>query len=217
MTAAERPGNVPTPVIRPDARTSGSWLRGRLKATARGVAAIAVLPFYLSYLARRALFGEQAFRSSSQQLSRIPGFCGDYLRGQFYRLTLSAYGRDVQIAFGTLFSTPMASIGDDVYVGSNCMVGNVTIGRDVLLGSNVHLLSGQAQHGIDDLTRPIRLQARHSTQISIGDDSWIGNAAVVMANVGRQCVIGAGSVVVSDIPDRSIAAGNPARVLRSRS
>jgi acetyltransferase-like isoleucine patch superfamily enzyme len=37
-----------------------------------------------------------------------------------------------------------------------------------------------------------------------------------MANVGRQCVIGAGSVVVSDIPDLSVAAGNPARILRSR-
>jgi acetyltransferase-like isoleucine patch superfamily enzyme len=37
-----------------------------------------------------------------------------------------------------------------------------------------------------------------------------------MANVGKKCVIGAGSVVVSDIPDYSIAAGNPARVIRAR-
>jgi acetyltransferase-like isoleucine patch superfamily enzyme len=194
-----------------------SMLKGSLKAIARNAAVVVLMPLYLSYRLRRSLFGEQAFRSSSQLLSLLPGFWGDYLRGEFYRLTLSAYGRNIQVAFGTLFSSPAARIGDHVYIGPNCVIGNVDIARDVLLGSNVHLLSGQAQHGIAELTRPIRLQERQAAQIRIGEDTWVGNAAVVMANVGRQCVIGAGSVVVSDIPDLSIAAGNPARVVRARS
>jgi virginiamycin A acetyltransferase len=186
------------------------------KSIARTIARAVVMPVYLSFRLRSALFGDQAFRASSQLLSLFPGFLGDYLRGEFYRLTLPHVGADVQISFGTLLSSPRASFGDHVYIGPHSVIGNVDIGSDVLLGSNVHLLSGQAQHGTEDLTRPIRLQPGRLERISVGEDTWIGNGAIVMANVGRKCVIGAGSVVVSDIPDLSIAAGNPARVLRSR-
>jgi virginiamycin A acetyltransferase len=52
--------------------------------------------------------------------------------------------------------------------------------------------------------------------IRIGANSWIENAAVVMANVGAHWVVGAGSVAVSDMPDWSVVAGNPARILRVR-
>jgi acetyltransferase-like isoleucine patch superfamily enzyme len=171
---------------------------------------------YGSFLARHAFLGGQAFRASSQTISLFPGLVGDYLRAEFYRLTLPGVGADVQICFGTLLSSRHATIGDHVYIGPNCVIGNVDIGADVLLGSNVHLLSGQAQHGTADLDRPIRLQPGHFQRISVGEDTWIGNGAIVMANVGRKCVIGAGSVVISDIPECSVAAGNPARILRSR-
>jgi acetyltransferase-like isoleucine patch superfamily enzyme len=80
----------------------------------------------------------------------------------------------------------------------------------------VHLLSGQRQHGIADLDVPIRLQPGQVGRIRIGRDTWIGNGAIVLANVGSKCVVGAGSVVVSELPDLAIAAGNPARVLRVR-
>lgn len=199
-----------------DVRAPESAAKRFLKAVATSLARLLVLPLYASFLGRSAVFGEQAFRTSSQQLSLIPGFFGDYLRAEFYRLTLAGSGRAVQICFGSLFSSRLASIGDNVYIGTHCMVGNVEIGRDVLLGSAVHLLSGQSQHGIADLDTPIRLQERRLDRITIGDDTWIGNGAIVMANVGRKCVIGAGSVVVSDIPDLAIAAGNPARVIRRR-
>ena len=52
--------------------------------------------------------------------------------------------------------------------------------------------------------------------VRIGEGTWVGSAAVVMADVGRHCVIGAGSVVTKPIPDYSIAAGVPAVVIRSR-
>ena len=193
-----------------------SRVKGRLKTVAGGLARLLVMPLYVSFLVRSVLFGEQAFRTSSQQLSLVPGFLGDYLRAEFYRLTLAGCGHEVQICFGTLFSSRRATIGDHVYIGTHCMIGNVDIGRDVLLGSNVHLLSGQSQHGIAALDRPIRLQERRVDRIRIGEDTWIGNGAIVMADVGRKSVVGAGSVLVSDVPDFSIAAGNPARVIRSR-
>lgn len=201
--------------VTPEA-ASGQVGKRILKAAARGGARGLVAPIYLSYVVRSALFGEQAFRASSQFLSLWPGFLGDFLRSEFYRLTLSGCGRDVQICHGTLFSSRMAVVGNNVYIGAFCNIGNVEIGRDVLLGSNVHLVSGQNQHGIADLSRPVRLQPGRVTRIVIGDDTWIGNGAIVMANVGDKCVIGAGSVVVSDIPSLSIAAGNPARVIRAR-
>lgn len=195
---------------------STSQVKVLAKRTIGLLAVIVVTPLYLSYLFRRMLFGEHAFRGSSQLLSLLPGLPGDLLRGAFYRLTLLRLGQDVQIAFGTIFSTCAASIGDNVYVGSHCVIGDVDIGSDVLLGSGVHLLSGRAQHGTSDPLTPIRLQVRHFARIQVGADTWIGNQATIMANVGKKCVIGAGSVVVSDIPDYSIAAGNPARVIRAR-
>jgi virginiamycin A acetyltransferase len=63
---------------------------------------------------------------------------------------------------------------------------------------------------------PIRDQAGALTMVTIGEGSWVGSAAVVMADVGRDSVVGAGSVVTKPIPDRVIAAGVPARVIRSR-
>ncbi|HLN31099.1 MAG TPA: hypothetical protein VK395_25385, partial [Gemmataceae bacterium] len=53
-------------------------------------------------------------------------------------------------------------------------------------------------------------------QVVIGTNCWIGNSTVIMADIGANCVIGAGSVVVRSLPARSIAVGNPARVVRSR-
>ena len=52
--------------------------------------------------------------------------------------------------------------------------------------------------------------------MTIGGDSWIGEHAVVMAGVGRHCVIGAGAVVVKPIPDFAIAVGVPAKVIGYR-
>ena len=80
----------------------------------------------------------------------------------------------------------------------------------------VHIPSGGAIHGTDDVDVPIREQPGVRTLVRIGEGTWIGGAAVVMADVGRHCVIGAGSVVTKPIPDYSVAAGVPARVIRLR-
>jgi len=141
---------------------------------------------------------------------------GDYLRREFYRLVLPHCAKSAQICFGTIFSSAAARVGENVYIGAYCIIGNATIERDVLVGSGVHLLSGKHQHGIGDIRQRIREQPRTIERISIGEDTWIGDSATVMANVGRKCVIGAGSVVASEIPECSIAAGNPAKVLSAR-
>ena len=53
-------------------------------------------------------------------------------------------------------------------------------------------------------------------RIRIGEGTWVGSAAIILADVGKHCVIGAGAVVTSPIPDYAIAAGVPAKVIRDR-
>jgi acetyltransferase-like isoleucine patch superfamily enzyme len=115
-----------------------------------------------------------------------------------------------------LFSDPRLRIGNGVYLGSRCDIGYAHIEPDCVIGSGVHILSGQQQHRFDDPDVPIRDQGGTLQRVSIGRDTWIGNNAVIAADVGAGCVIGAGSVVVKPVPDRSVAAGNPARILRTR-
>lgn len=191
-------------------------LKRVLGAGAGALARVVILPLLISCNIRRTLVGDGAFVASSQLLSLVPGLFGDCLRREFHRSALAHCGAGVQIVFGSFFSSRSATVGDNVYIGSHCVIGDADIESDVLLGSNVHLLSGRAQHGIADPLRPIRLQPRRFDRIRIGEDTWIGNQSIIMANVGRKCVIGAGSVVVSEVPDHSIAAGNPAKILRSR-
>jgi acetyltransferase-like isoleucine patch superfamily enzyme len=90
------------------------------------------------------------------------------------------------------------------------------IGADALVGSGVHILSGKRQHRFDDISRPIRLQGGERTMVRLGADVWVGNGAIILADVAAHSIVAAGSVVVDPIPEWSIAAGNPARVIRSR-
>ena len=159
---------------------------------------------------------QRVFPGWSHFFSLLPGITGVYLRRAFYAWVLPRVGKDVWIGFGTVLSHPTAEFGDRVYVGVGCMLGDVTLEDDVLIGSHVSIINGQHQHGIDRLDVPIREQPGEYPRITIGRDSWIGDRSLVMANVEEQCVIGAGSVVTKRISARAIAVGNPARVLRFR-
>jgi acetyltransferase-like isoleucine patch superfamily enzyme len=191
-------------------------MRELAKSIAFGAATVVVLPALASYSVRKALLGaDRALEGSSQALGLIPGMLGDYLRRAFYARVLTC-SRTATVQFGTLFSQAGVRLDDHVYVGPRCHLGLVHLERDVLLGAGVHIPSGGATHGIDDLDRPIREQPGARVCVRVGEGTWVGSSAVIMANVGRRCVIGAGSVVTQPIPDYAIAAGVPARVIRSR-
>jgi len=131
-------------------------------------------------------------------------------------MTMTNCEQDVAIAFGTLFSQIDTEIACGTYIGPQCNIGSCIIGRDCLFGSGVHILSGKNQHNIDDPVTPIRDQGGKLTKIRIGQNSWIGNCALVMADVGDGCVVAAGAVVVHPVADNTIVAGNPAKVIKSR-
>ena len=188
-----------------------------LKRVARVTAAAGALPAALGVWGGGPAIGrQQAFATWSQAVSVLPGLGGVYLRHGFYWWVLPECGEDACISFGTIFSHPTARIGRKVYVGPYCVLGDVTLEDDVLLGSGVSIMNGMRQHGIESLDVPIREQPGEWPHVRIGRDTWIGDRAIVMADVGRHCVIGAGSVVTKAIPDYAIAVGNPARVVRFR-
>jgi acetyltransferase-like isoleucine patch superfamily enzyme len=192
-------------------------MRELSKALARGAALVLASPFLLSYALRRSALGaDRALEGSSEALSRISGLTGEYVRRAFLARVLDRCEPTATIRFGVLFSQTGARLGRHVYVGPNCHLGLADLEDDVLLGAGVHVPSGGQTHGIDDPDAPIREQPGTRTRVRIGAGTWVGSGAIVMADVGARCVIGAGSVVTRPIPDNSIAVGSPARVVRTR-
>lgn len=98
----------------------------------------------------------------------------------------------------------------------NAFVGNIEIGRGVMIGPNCALYS--YNHGILP-GREIREQPLESKgSIIIGEESWLGVHVTVLSGVriGRGAVLAAGAVVMRDVPDGAIVGGNPARILKLR-
>jgi serine acetyltransferase len=187
-----------------------------VKQCVRGAATVAVAPALLSYAVRRRVMGrDRALEGSSQALALVPGLLGQYLRRAFLSHVLDYCAPTAVIGFGTLFSKAGCRIEDRAYIGPRCHLGLVHLERDVLLAAGVHIPSGPRTHGTDP-SAPIRDQAGDVRRVRIGAGSWIGSNAVVLADVGRDTVVGAGAVVTRPLPDRVIAAGVPARVVRRR-
>lgn len=108
-------------------------------------------------------------------------------------------------------------------IGDRCIIGArttitaheyVEIGDDVWFGQAIFV--SDASHGYRDPDMPIGSQFGAHEPVHIGSGSWIGHGSMIMpgATIGRNVVVGAGSVVIGELPDHCVAVGSPAKVVR---
>ena len=131
-------------------------------------------------------------------------------------------GRQVTLSVGYGEDDPHAP-ARGLVIGDRCILGartsitahaSIEIGDSVFFGQGVFVTD--ASHGYQDPTRPIGEQFGPHLPVTIGSGSWVGHAAVILpgTRLGRNVVVAAGAVVRGEVPDHSVVAGNPARVIR---
>jgi virginiamycin A acetyltransferase len=192
---------------------------GRLKRAGKAVAdAVALLiaaPFGVaSHLERRLRPGsEEVFQACAHLLALAPGLPGVYVRRAFYRLALDACHGDCYIGFGTVCTHREVVIERGVYIGVWALIGSAHLREGTSIGSRASLLSGTELHEFRD-GRWTSMDRARLRQIVLGPHAFVGEAAVVMADVERSAMVAAGAVVAAAVPAGVAVAGNPARFVR---
>jgi acetyltransferase-like isoleucine patch superfamily enzyme len=141
----------------------------------------------------------------------------------FYNRVTKKFQRNTRISSSTkLVSGSKLDIGDDVWIGHYCVLDAsnfLKIGKGVQTGSHISIythsshisirLLGEAYLSSNDRIGYV------DGAISIGEYTFIGDSSIIFpgVNIGKGCLIKAGSIINSSIPDFSIVSGSPARVV----
>jgi acetyltransferase-like isoleucine patch superfamily enzyme len=117
----------------------------------------------------------------------------------------------------TVTESPTLEIGDGTTIGNFNHIfatEKVVIGKKVLTADKVYISDNL--HSYEDVTIPIMDQKiKQINHVEIGDGTWIGeNVCILGVKIGKNCVIGANSVVTKDIPDYSVVVGSPAVIIK---
>lgn len=126
-------------------------------------------------------------------------------------------GKNVNLQKGAVFSSRL-EIGDNSSLGINSVVqGKVVLGSNVMMGPEVLIYTQNHRHERTDIPM-IEQGYEEEKEVTIGDDVWIGSRATILPglSIGKGSIIGASAVVTKDVPEFSIVAGNPARVVKNR-
>ncbi len=151
------------------------------------------------------------FGWSREIISLIPTILGEFVRLGYYWGVCSKVSPDATFLFGSMMARQDTTVGAGTVIGAYSIIGHAEIGEQVLIGPRVSIISGKYLHGRPDERAEGKSIIRERDVISIGDNSWIGQDAILMASVGENCTVGAGSVVYKEVPDNTTVLGNPAR------
>ncbi len=154
---------------------------------------------------------ERVFGWCKETLSLFPTILGEYMRLAYYRAVCTGISLNASFLFGSMLSRRDTIVQSGTVIGAYSIIGHADIGGNVLFGARVSLLSGKYQHGHPNERAKKEEGVGEFQLIKIGDNSWIGQDSVIMANIGENCTVGAGSVVYRDVPDNTTVMGNPAR------
>lgn len=183
-----------------------------VKKIAFTIALVIILPLILiEWIEKKTSKSEMVFMSIGQIISLLPGKIGSYIRSAYYFATLDHCSWETHIGFGSFFSHRAASLGAKVSMGAYCIIGSVGIDDEVMLASRVSITSGKHQH-FDDSGKISSVPKFE--KILIGRKCWIGEGAIIMASVGSNCIISAGTVVINEMPNGQLIAGNPGKLIK---
>lgn len=183
-----------------------------IKALIFVVAAVLTSPLWvLSWLEKRLTRSEALFTLGAQLCALVPGHPGYWIRAAYYRATLEACSWKTHVGFGSMFTHRGAHLGPNVSTGAYCVLGHVRLGVGSRLASRVSIPSGKRQH-LDD-SGALSDGTQFDT-VRIGPGCWIGEGAIVLADVGANSIVGAGALVTKPQPASVLVSGNPAVVVR---
>lgn len=143
--------------------------------------------------------------------------CSKQIRRGLAKGFCSKIGKNVNIERNAIFSKNI-HLGDNSGIGIECVLqGSIYIGKDVMMGPQVWIYTRNHRH--NDIERPMIEQGfEEEKPVTIDDDVWIGSRVTILpgVHIGKGSIIGTGSVVTKDVPDYTIVAGNPAKVVKNR-
>src|SRR5262245_182246 len=191
------------------------WRRA-LRSLANGAAVFALAPLALvARLERQFAAGsEGCYEFFAQLMAGVPGYPGVVLRRAYYWWTLDQCSLQTFIGYGAYFAHRMSRVGEHVYIGPYAVVGAAEIGTWAMIGTRASLLSGGALHALDDSGRWLPSDLTRVRRIQVGSHAWIGEGAILMADVGCRANVAVGAVVSAPVADGVVVAGNPARFVR---
>ena len=150
-----------------------------------------------------------------------PCFIGPGVKLEIGRGAVLRLGRWSWIGHGTKIRVHEGevSVGAKTVMGQECTISafqRISIGRECIIADRVMLID--FDHGVVEVERPIRLQGIYKRDVRLGHNCWVGYGACLLrgTTVGDNSIIGANTVVTKDLPPNAVAAGAPARVLRTR-
>ena len=188
-----------------------------VKSTLNRICQLIVLPLAIPCKLEEWLFSrrsETVFHICTHLVALLPGLPGVFLRRAFYSLTLESCSLHCCIGFGSLFSHRSARVEKHVYIGNYSMIGSAYLGEHCLIGSRVSILSGKAQHVLDENGMWSPFSPERMTKVALVRNVWVGEGAIIMADIGEGSMVGAGAVITSNVRSHIIVSGNPARFIR---